>query len=414
MATIRLAIAADLHYSPAQAPQPSRPAAAFTGAAGDPMHALLQRLGRENASGGSELKADYLLCAGDITNKASPEGFDEGWARLKDLQVALDARHLLAVTGNHEVNSRAGEVDDQPGNSEQALDPLAIIQKHPDYPCTAFDDTQRWVYWGRGYQVINEPQAVFLLLNSSHFHPTTRANEFERGRVSDIALAMLRTDLKVLVEANKSKVFIALMHHHPIPHQPLDMPQDRINMHNGPQLMELLQETGVTWLVIHGHKHQGRLILAQGGLGSPVVFAAGSFGAILDGDAATLTKLQFYILEIDLVDQSVQPKARAHVRALYWSGSSWEWTKAYRDGVPDRCGYSVPSQDLEALVDELYSELNGEDSVPFLSWDEVLERKPKLRYLMPADARILRKIMESKGVKSTWPDNLSFPSEVAK
>lgn len=415
-ARLRLAVLSDLHYDQSVDAQHYRPSTARNGLAGDPMEALLELVKRSTPSSGVEAKlaADYLLCAGDITNKANAGGFSQGWQKLKELQSALGATHLLATTGNHEVSSRAGDKDNQTGNSEQALDPLAAIQQHPDYPCTAFaDDTMRWVYWGRGYQIVEEPHALFLLINSSHFHPTTRLNEFDRGRIGDVALALLRTELKARVERNKQRAFVALLHHHPIPHQPLDLVEDRINMYNGTQLMAALQETGVTWLVIHGHKHYGRLVPSQGGMGNPIVFAAGSFGAFLDGELATKTQQQFYLLEVDLLDQTLQPKASGHVRALSWTGSSWVYNNAQKGGLPDRCGYQAPSYDLEVVVNDMSNVMQA-DNRPYWRWDEIVDRVHALRYLQPQDARFLRQVMNVKGVKATWQDSDWFPTEVSQ
>ncbi|SUA88979.1 metallophosphoesterase family protein [Pandoraea pulmonicola] len=412
---LRLAVLSDLHYDRVTDTDPCRPITARNGVAGDPMHGLLQLVKQSSSGSPAELlSADYLLCAGDITNRASPDGFDEGWRQLKELQAALGAKHLLAVTGNHEVNSRASERDNQAGNSEQALDPLSVIQKQVDYPSTAFtNDGDRWIYWGRGYQIVEQPNALFLLINSSHFHPTTRPNEFERGRVGDVALQLLREELKARVSKGKSRAFVALMHHHPIPHQPLGLVEDRTNMYNGAQLMEALQETGVTWLVIHGHKHYARLIPSQGGMGSPMVFSAGSFGAFLDGDLALKMQQQFYIIEMDVLDQSLQPKARAHIRALSWTGSGWSYNNAQRGGLPDRCGFHVPNFDLEEAIDSVVNVFANED-IPYLRWEEVLGRVPILRHLQPADTRFLRGLMESKGLHSTWQDGDWLPTEVAR
>lgn len=168
MATIRLAVASDLHYKLSTgSAEPARPATAVTGIAGDPMHALLEMIKRENR-GGTRLTADYLLCPGDIADRASPPGFDRGWYQLKELRAALGAAHLLAATGNHEVDSRPDKLADIPGNSEHAIDPLATIQKHTDYPCSCMTEEQRWIYWGRGYYLVEEPNAIFLVVNSSH------------------------------------------------------------------------------------------------------------------------------------------------------------------------------------------------------------------------------------------------------
>lgn len=219
MTSIRLAIASDLHYVEPSNGGVSLPAAANSNPANDPMQVLLARIAKDKTSREHEFEADYLICPGDVTNQASAAGFEEGWSRLKALQVALGARHILATTGNHEVHSRAGQKDDVVGLSTQVLDPLAAIQRHADYPSTCLNGEDRWVYWGRGYQIVEEPNILFVIINSSHFHPTTRANEFERGRISDIALGLLRTELNQRIAINKRRAFIALLHHHPIPHE---------------------------------------------------------------------------------------------------------------------------------------------------------------------------------------------------
>lgn len=415
---LRLAVISDLHYDQkdADTTEPCRPSAAMNGRAGDPMEALLNLLSAQGDSKDA-LTADYILCGGDITNRASTNGFNAGWNKLKELKELLGAKHILAVTGNHEVNSRAGDTDNQIGNSDRALDPLAVIQKHPDYPSSTFsNDSERWVYWGRGFHIIEEPSALFLLINSSHFHPTTRPNEFERGRVSDVAIQLLQSSLKDFVDKDKTRAFVALMHHHPIPHQPLGLVESRDDMYNGPQLIEVLQGTGVTWLVIHGHKHHSRLIDAQGGMGSPIVFSAGSFGAHLDGELAVQTKLQFYILEVDRIDQTVQPAASGHVRALSWSGSDWRYNNSRSNGIPDRCGYKIPTPNLEVIAADLVKVMRA-DSSPFLNWEEVIEKVTDLRYLQPTQLNFLPSALKAKGISCTWdegewrPKDLSFTSK---
>ncbi|WP_325048563.1 metallophosphoesterase [Achromobacter xylosoxidans] len=378
------------------------------------MHALLKLVEQTAGEGVTrQFGADYLICPGDVTNQASAAGFEAGWAQLKALKTALGARHLLATTGNHEVHSRATEKDNEIGMSIQALDPLAVIQRHPDYPCTCLSDDERWVYWGRGYQIVEQPNILFLIINSSHFHPTTRSNEFERGRISDIALQSLREDLARRVAQDKARVFVALLHHHPIPHQAGTAPEENIEMHNGSQLIQLLEQTNVAWLVIHGHKHDGRLISAQGDHNAPMVFAAASFGAMLDGVLATQTHQQFYILDLEIFDQSIEPMARVQVRAWHWTGTSWEAARKHAHGLPDRCGYQRPSFSLRPVLDGLAETLAAE-SRPFLKWEEAAERHAELGYLMPGQVQFLRNMMESKGIRTVWGTDDWFPQEVAK
>lgn len=413
MTSIRLAIASDLHYVEPSGAHPSRPATAKAGTTGDPMHALLELVKQDAAGSERQLAADYLVCPGDVTNQASAAGFEVGWTQLKSLKDALGAKHLLATTGNHEVHSRASDKDNQVGLSTQSLDPLAVIQRHPDYPCTCLTNDERWVYWGRGYQIVEEPHILFLIINTSHFHPTTRANEFERGRISDIALQALKQDLAIRVATDKARAFVAVMHHHPIPHQASAAPEENIEMQNGSQLIQLLESTNVAWLVIHGHKHEGRIISAQGANNPPMVFAAASFGAMLDGVLATQTHQQFYILELEIQDQSIEPTARAHLRAWHWTGTSWELAQKHAHGLPDGCGYQIPAFNLQAVLDALVGTLAAEDG-PFLQWDEVVEKHSELSRLLPGKVKFMRDMMASKNIRTTWEADSWFPQEVAK
>jgi len=411
MTSIRLAIASDLHYVDPPRDGVSLPAAANSNPAGDPMQGLLTRIRKDSASGAThEFEADYLVCPGDVTNQASATGFETGWGKLKELQAALGARHLIATTGNHEVHSRAGEKDNVIGLSTQVLDPLAAIQRHADYPCTCLEDEARWVYWGRGYQIVEEPNILFLVINSSHFHPTTRANEFERGRISDIALESLRAELAQRIAKDKKRVFVALLHHHPIPHEAGTAPEENIQMHNGSQLIRLLEDTNVAWLVIHGHKHEGRLIDAQGSNNPPTVFAAASFGASLDGVLATKTRQQFYVLHLEICDQAIEPTAKFRVRAWHWTGTSWEPARKCAEGLPDRCGYQRPSFQRQPVLDALMGTLTESES--FLKWDEAAAKHPELGHLTPDQIRFMKTMMSNKGIKTTWGDDDWFPQEV--
>lgn len=411
MASIRLAIASDLHYETPSEDGLSLPAAANSNLANDPMRGLLDRIEKDSVSVTRDFEADYLICPGDVTNQACAAGFEKGWARLKELKTALGARHLIATTGNHEVHSRADKRDDIVGLGVRVLDPLAVMQRHPDYPSTCLDDRGRWIYWGRGYQIVEEEGILFAIINSSHFHPTTRPNEFERGRISEIALELLRSELEGLVKANKNRIFIALLHHHPIPHEAGDAPEESIQMHNGSQLIEMLESTNVSWLVIHGHKHEGRLKKAQGFNNPPIVFAAASFGARLDGVLATKTRQQFYILHLEVCDHAFEPSAKCLIRSWYWSGTSWELARKFADGLPDRCGYQIPSFSRRSVIDALHQTLSARGGT-YLKWDEVVALHPELSYQSPDEVKFMKTSMTQAGINFAWDDDDWFPQEV--
>lgn len=415
--TIRIAVISDLHYRTHQSGLACRPSVSDQGQHDDPMVMLIDHLRSESRAlvNSDGRIADYLLCPGDIADKASEPAFDEGWSKLKALQQTLSAKHLITSTGNHEIDSRASRESDTPGNVEIELDPLKALQKHSDYPSTAFvQSDRRWIYWGRGYEFIDEEDILFLLINSSHYHWTTRENEFQRGRIGEVALEELRKELRERVKSNASRAFVALLHHHPIPHQDLDVDLGRIEMSNGARLIEALDASGVPWLIIHGHKHHARLLPAQGGPSRPVVFAAGTFGAVLSGKLATQTKQQFYLLDVSVLSQQIRPEAAVRVRALTWSGSNWIWTTKKQHGLPDRCGFRTPQLDIVREVEAIKNFLDQRPETTFFAWQEVVEGHSNLKYLLPSEITVLQRAMDAVGIKYTWKDDDWFPSEISR
>lgn len=414
MKKITLAVVSDLHYRKHGSDLICRPAIAMQGTHADPMASLIAFLEDYKGRFGESVSvADYLICPGDISDRGSHEGFDEGWSQLKQLQLVLGASHLLAATGNHEVDSRVSVAHDTAGNAELNVDPIQALQRHDDYPSTLLAGSdRRWIYWGRGYEFIEEEAVLFLLINTSHYHSTTRTNEFERGRIGDIALRCLREEMKLRVNQAKNKLFVAIMHHHPVPHQDLDVDLGKIEMDNGARLMEVFAESDVSWLILHGHKHFPRLVRGQSSTGA-IVFAAGSLGAHLHGTLAAKTQPQFYLIDAFVVNQDSQPEACGSIRAFSWSGSKWDVATQRNQGLPDRCGYRVPQLDISVLAKTVKEVLDGHSS-PFVEWSELVELVPSLGNLLPEETRRLEKSLRVAKVNTVWPDENWFPTDVAK
>lgn len=404
---VKLVVISDLHYCMHQNHE-VRPAAATRGAGDyDPVAAFVETLKGEAVS------ADYVICPGDITDRASPEGLKLGWKKLQEIKAAVGARHLIAATGNHEVCSRNGDpIHDSAGNSEASVDPLGMLQALQDYPSSHWNGEDRsWVYWGRGYEFIDDGVTLFLLINSSHFHPTMRANELERGRISDQALTMLSSEIAEKIEASSARIFIAVLHHPPVSHESLHHSLGRIEMFNGNRLVEVLENSGSPWLILHGHKHHGRLIMAQGTGCPPIVFAAGSIGADLHGQQAGLyTKLQGYVLTLE-VPENALPELRGSVTSYAWVENRWTLTKATRHGIPTGCGFSSPSININTLAQQLKSALVAR-AAPYFTLEEMHSEVPDLRYLMPGQVEQFRRAVQKLGGVFTWPDSQFYPNDV--
>ena len=405
---LKIVVISDLHYR-MHPNREVRPAATSRGAGDyDPVEAFVEMLRRD------EVSADYVVCPGDITDRASPDGLKFGWERLKEIKALVGARHLIAATGNHEVCSRDDDpVHERAGNVEAAVDPLAMLQSLSDYPSSHWNGADRsWVYWGRGYEFIEDGSVLFLLINSSHFHPTMKVNEFERGRISDQTVKRLSGEIGEKIKATNAKVFIAVLHHPPVNHESLYHELGRIEMFNGSRLVELLDRSGCPWLILHGHKHDGRLIMAQGAGSQPIVFAAGSIGADLAGHQAGLyTKLQAYVLTLD-VSENPLPSLRGSVTSYAWVDNKWTLATAPRHGIPTGCGFSSPSLNVNILAEKLRTRIE-ENGVEYLNLSEMQVEVPELRYLMPGQVEHFRTAVERLGGTFTWPDSQFYPDDVS-
>jgi hypothetical protein len=361
------------------------------------------------------LRADYVLCPGDITDKANPVAFREGWRRLREIKEALGARHLISSTGNHEVDSRVVDpTHDKHGNAELELDPVGLLQLTDDYPSTLWNGNDRkWVYWGRGYEFIRDGSMLFLLVNSSHFHPTTRPNEFERGRIGAASLAALRSEIQTVVADPDLKGFVALLHHPPVSHESLDFKLGRTEMFNGSGLIDVLTESGRTWVVVHGHKHHGRMVLAQGSGYQPVVMSAASAGANLSNSEHGLhARLQAYIVELELPGNPAVEGARGTVEAYSWIEQQWIEATSSTKGIPHGTGFASPPIDLRVLAKGMKEHMAA-NSMLFAKWAELVVAIPELRNLMPGQLVQLRTIAEALGAKFTWQSEHAFPEDVA-
>lgn len=345
------------------------------------------------------LTADLILCPGDITNQASQAAMSHGWKALDGVKQWLKAPTLLSATGNHEVISR-------PPDGAETIAPIDYLQDlTPPYPLA--DEALRNDYWANGFTIVSESTSNVVLLNSCHYHSTTQPSEFRRGRVGDRALKALRERLKTT--PTRDRINILLCHHHPIPHAGHALGEADL-MYGGERLMAVLEESG-SWLVIHGHKHFPKLRYSTGESSiAPVVFSAGSFSGNLVGGIESITKNQFYLLDLSF-SQSHRCVIGA-VRSWWWSGGGVGWTKATAadHGIADQTGFGVrlclPQH--AALVNDAYTESH------YIEWEELCVRVDDLRYMLPKDLRSLAdRLSDSFDIQVTF-DGAGRPSQVGR
>lgn len=351
-----------------------------------PLAALRQLIEKE------DLRADVLLCAGDITNQAKPNPLQRAWPWLHRIRDALGATALVSTVGNHDLDSRHNYND---------YDARGMIQAvATDLPVDNSSSVNE--FWARHLCLTRVAGVTIVVLNTCAFHPES-PEEQERGRISRYTLQRLRELLETEKDTDRlGPVGVLLCHHHPNAHPQMADDPDYEEMVRGAELLDFLGsgEWG-NWLIVHGHKHVPGLYYAQGSASSPVVFAAGSLSARLYDTLQTRARNQFYVLDVRL---SLVKKY-----GLVGSGRAWDfasgagWAPADTgSGLPRVFGFGV-RQSSVALASEV-AEAVGEG---VLEWDELRDRVPEVEFLLPADFRNLKRslrsnhdirVLESEGV----------------
>ena len=319
------------------------------------------------------LSVDWVVCPGDLADRAEPASQAATWSALEKLRVDVGARLLVATVGNHDVDSRftVDEVDTK--GALQSLTPIFPGLKEQD--CDFF--------WSRNFTTYEEEQVLLLVLNSSAFHginsdakdPNYR--EYEHGRVSDRTISAIVQRLA----KGRHKLNILLTHHH-------FFKNDRINakdysaMINGTKLLDALTAaTNSSWFVVHGHQHYPEITYARGDDLAPIVFSAGSFARKLN-ELGSESANQFYHIEF--------PLGRYEDLGLGGCGicRAWDWVpdEGWKPArgvarIASRVGFGCRNspQRLARQIAGIVARSTG----GVAKWAEVVAEMPELEFLLP-------------------------------
>ena len=88
------------------------------------------------------IKADLLICPGDITTHAEPTALEFAWGKLNELAKILDCKILATATGNHDVISRLSSSSSNPVRDLNSI--VGIVENlkklSPPYPLVDLSD----------------------------------------------------------------------------------------------------------------------------------------------------------------------------------------------------------------------------------------------------------------------------------
>lgn len=367
--------------------------------------------------GASSMFVDALLCVGDLGFRGSVESIQAAWKLLQDAGAKMNAGFVAAATGNHDVHSRSRA-------TEVAKDPLKIIPTIrgpfetlkllvPAYPFVARTqpffppDTRhsRAKYFGEGATLYEFETFRLLILNSCAEHGHDQF-EFGRGSLSASTLKAIALDLGTFGHG-PDKINLALVHHPPHPDsthgsETLD------HIHEGDQLIDLLENTGQQWFLIHGHKHNGTISYAKGG-SNVTIFSAASLGIRLERQVKGLRN-QFYIvkLEIDPATSSLQ----GTVQCWDWfENFGWQLARPMDGGISNGCGFGnrMTAAQLAKRIDDFVQTAQ----LP-MQWKDVIAALPDLSYVPPDEMQRVKGRLEKCHGLIIEPDSDGHWFEVAR
>ena len=352
------------------------------------------------------LKADVILCPGDITLQADGIGLEQAWQALNQLTDDLCATHLLATTGNHDISSRVLEkAESNPEIWER------LKQLKPSYPYPQGTRTQHLEYWAEHFFVAHINGVRFFVLNSCNCHARGE-REYLHGRVTDYTISLIEQAAKVQCA---EVLNVLLCHHHPVKQAELSQfYPDYSEMVQGRRLLSALEASGLPWLVIHGHKHSPRIEYAQGASGdAPIIFSAGSLSAVLSPAYFPAGRNQFYIVEIDL--DYVQANGVAGVVQSWdwvlgrgWFAAKREDDDAARITTGAGFGYRFNARDART-IDKHF------DGKTRIDWADVAKEFDYVKYLTPEDLkRLLDRLSRDHALEANWSVGQIFPTELLR
>lgn len=367
---VKMAVISDLHAS-----ESTEPRRTWAVESADPVFnpvASLEKLVEET----EELRADVLLCPGDLCDQADWDALPYAWGQMHRVAKMLGAEHVVATVGNHDIDSH--------GKHEGESIDAALRQLDPVFPCNPGDDA----YWSDRVTKVRGSDWQVVSLNSSLMRKLAKG-EKDRGLVLDETLELI----KKATEGEVFPVNILLCHHHPQPFTRA-APGDASHMDAGDRLVHLLNELPDTWMIVHGHKHFPHLDYMEGTGASPARLVAGSAGAILWPLLSSYVRNQIHLVEFPVgLCSELDLSLAGQVRSWSWqAGGKWIPARAEGDGLPGVAGFGFRT-DGPALARNLVKTANDQE-ITVVERAQIQDWQPRIPFLLPKDLASFRDYLE--------------------
>ncbi|GHT05527.1 hypothetical protein FACS189440_08680 [Bacteroidia bacterium] len=321
-----------------------------------PVKSIKERINKDS------INANYLICLGDITDKANEYGLNQGIDYLKEIQTELNAEELFLVTGNHDVDT------------QNTTDPFYRLKSH-DFPLS--EDSIKSSYWNNHYCVIERENLILFVINTCHHIRSIDDLNTPPPFNDDALLEDIDTKLSQYKTTNKFKLF--LCHHHPLQQSDYDDKYTKNDLIEGAdKLLKILKNNGFH-LVLHGHKH---IIRIQYNDDLPV-FASGSFSSIqntreFDG------KNTFHLIDLKIENHQCKGKITTW---FYNFNSGWTKSKDPESIFPTYTGFGCDHRNIRGICDNIVNYFDNwyklEDKTKILPFNDILTYFPDIEYLTP-------------------------------
>jgi len=333
------------------------------------------------------LSVDWVVCPGDLADRADPAAQGVAWSALETLKRDVGAKLLIGTAGNHDIDSRLAFDEIDIKGALQSLNPI--------FP--GLNENQCDFYWSRNFAILEEPDVLVVILNSSAFHginsdKRTDYKEYEHGRVSDRTIDAI---IKRLPKESK-KLNILLAHHHFYKNERIAA-KDYSTIINGTKLLDVLATaTSRPWFVLHGHMHYPEISYGKGdSTSSPIIFSAGSFSRKLH-ELRQESANQFYHLKFPFDKyQQLGWETCGICRAWDWvPGEGWKAARGVAR-IPKRSGFGCRASKVN-LATQIYAIVDGSQN-RVTTWEKIVSKVPELEFILPTDLeRVIQEIRNKK------------------
>lgn len=398
--TMTIFVCADLHAydskslvaDPGSPSKGGRDKPSFYDVSGDeaqcPMRSLVKYV-EDNS-----LKADTILCAGDLCDGASPTGLKECWDQLQTLKSKMSASAILATVGNHDMDSRLLNSSYDPREALQSLTPMFPVDDVPKSD----------QFWSRHYCFHENDEVRFCIINSSAYHGM--AGEHKRGRISKKALK----EIKAYLEDNQPKKINVLLCHHPPHSQSENFQGEGDQIHCGDDVIDLFSNGDHgDWLIVFGHKHFPNVEYARGIDSAPILLSSAALSAMPYAEYGLKATNQVHFLDFSSEDLELYGFV-FKVRSYQWTPGDG-WSKAtYERGLPRETGIGFrikPSLMAKKIIDLLGNENEME-------WRAVTAQLPELEFVPSGSIYRILKLLERN--HSVFPEfaDVEYRSKILK